>query len=89
MTRCVIDGRFGVLESCALREKIADVQHAIWAHWMRYLFSCCIENDDGSATIPADKVSRWLGQKARTYDQLSEKEKDSDREQADKVLKVL
>lgn len=72
-----------------IRESLADIQHEIWAHWMNYQFSKCIENEDGSLTIPANLVVRWRGQADTFYDQLTELEKDSDREQADKILDVL
>ncbi len=72
-----------------MKELLAHVQHAIWAHWMQYLFSVCQTNDDGSVTIPSDKVERWKRQMYTDYYNLSEKEKDSDRHQADKVLDVL
>ena len=75
--------------SSEIREQLADVQHDIWAHWMRYLFYKCVKNDDGSATIPAPLVERWQRQMNTPYAELSEREKDSDREQADKVLAVL
>jgi len=73
----------------SLRETIADVQHEIWAHWMRYLFQVSIKNPDGSYTIPADKVTRWMRQLETPYDKLTNQEQTSDREQADKVLAVL
>lgn len=72
-----------------LREQLADVQHAIWAHWMRYQFSACQRNEDGSFTIPADKVKRWERQIGAYYGELTEQERESDRHQADKVLKVI
>ena len=70
-------------------ECLASVQHEIWAHWMSYLFSVCEVNDDGSVTIPADKVWRWSRQVSTDYNGLSESEKDSDREQAAKVISAL
>lgn len=71
------------------REDIAEISHEIWSHWMRYQFQCCTENKDGSLTIPADRVKRWTKQMNTTYNNLSEKEKDSDREQADKIIQVI
>ncbi len=56
---------------------------------MAYLFSVSIQNEDGSYTIPADKVKHWTLQMHTLYSELSEREKESDREQADKVLAVL
>lgn len=72
-----------------LREQLADVQHAIWAHWMRYMFTQGTVNPDGTWTMPAEKVQRWGGQLRTPYSALTEKERESDREQADKVLEVL
>lgn len=77
------------MEKKGLREKIANLQHDIWAHWMKYLFSVSYRIADGSVWVPAKKVARWKRQIETPYEKLSEKEKDSDREQADKILGVL
>lgn len=72
-----------------LIEELADVQHAIWSHWMQYLFWVSRRNDDGSVTIHADNVARWKRQAATDYADLSEREKESDRHQAHEVAEVL
>lgn len=72
-----------------MREALADVSHDIWSHWMRWQFSVCTRNADGSLTIPAERVERWTRQINTTYADLSEAEKESDREQADKILAVI
>jgi hypothetical protein len=69
-----------------LLDIIAAIQHEIWSHWMEYLFSISILNSDGTYTIPSDKVSRWLRQLNTSYYELTEAEKESDRDQATKVL---
>lgn len=69
--------------------KLADVQHEIWSHWMKYLFEVSKQNDDGTVTIPADKVETWQRQMITSYADLSSKEKESDLEQAKKVLAIL
>jgi len=69
--------------------KLADLQHEIWSHWMKYLFEVSIQNQDGSVTIPADKVNRWKRQMNTKYENLSNNEKNSDVEQARKVLKLI
>ena len=70
-----------------LEEMIAQVQHNdIWSHWMRYLFSKCLMNDDGDMIIPYNLVKRWKRQVDTGYVDLTEHEKDSDREQARKVM---
>ena len=69
-----------------VRERLAGVQHAIWAHWMRYMFTQGTVNPDGSWTMPAEKAARWGGQMRTPYSDLTEKERESDREQADKII---
>ena len=71
------------------REKIAEVQHSIWSHWTKYQFSRCTKNSDGSLTIPSELVGRWRRQSELIYAELTEEEKESDRHQADKVIKIV
>lgn len=40
-------------------------------------------------TIPAEKVNRWQRQMNTPYNELPEEERNSDRDQAEKVLKIL
>ena len=70
-------------------EQLSAVQHEIWSHWMRWMFTVGTFNTDGTWTMPAVKVERWQRQMNTPYAELSEREKDSDREQADKVLAAL
>ena len=72
-----------------LREKVADIQHGIWANWMEHLFKVSHYNRDGSVLIPADKVEKWERQMETKYDHLSESDKNKDRKIADRVLEVL
>ena len=73
-----------------IRENIAAVQHEIWSHWMRYLFSQCQKTiDGGNMIIPSSSVNRWKRQMETDYNDLTKKEQRSDLEQADKVLSVL
>lgn len=73
----------------SLRETLADQQHEIWSHWMRYLFTQGTMNDDGSFTIPAEKVARWKRQMQTPYAELTEQEQQSDLEMADKIANLL
>jgi hypothetical protein len=70
-------------------DKIADLQHEIWSHWMRYLFEVSLQNEDGTVTIPADKVKRWKRQMKVKYLDLSNDEQKSDLEQARKVMNLV
>lgn len=70
-------------------EFLADGEHERWARWQRYLHSVCVENKDGSLTIPKEKVDRWTRQMNMPYSELTEKEKNSDRELAIMLLNSL
>ena len=73
----------------SLREDLAWLAHDTWARWMKHLFTHSTQNADGSVTIPPDLVNRWLRQINTDYSNLTEKEKDSDRKEADRVLPIL
>jgi hypothetical protein len=73
----------------SMLEKIAALQHEIWSHWMKYLFEVSIHNDDGSVTIPSDKVERWVRQINTNYEDLPVEEQAGDLEQAVKVVSEL
>ncbi len=77
------------LNSPEMLEALAAVEHERWSHWQRYLHSRCTRNSDGSLTIPAHEVSRWERQMHTKYLELTDAEKESDREQAGEYLDVL
>lgn len=71
------------------REELSAIEHERWAHWQAYMHSKCQKQPDGSLIIPADLVRTWERQIATVYTDLSDKEKQSDREQVDKYLPFL
>lgn len=84
----------------ALRERLAALAHEQWSGWMRYMFGDCdsgacraVAGADGEAPKPkidhTEYRQRWMRQMATAYDDLPEDEKESDREEADRVLAVL
>lgn len=73
----------------SLMESLAAIEHERWSHWQKYLHEQCKKNEDGSLTIPANLVSRWTIQASTDYFELSEKEKNSDREQVLLYMPVL
>ena len=77
------------LNSPEMLEALAAVEHERWSHWQRYLHSQCTQNSDGSLTIPASEVTRWSRQMYTKYLDLTDAEKESDREQAGEYLDVL
>jgi len=56
---------------------------------MLYMFSVSTLNDDGTMTIPADKVERWKRQIQTLYDDLSPQEKKSDDEIAEEYITII
>lgn len=62
-----------------LREKIAELEHEQWSHWFKYM------RDNGTM----ENIARWCVQAETDYQDLSEKEKDSDRKWADIVLTLI
>jgi hypothetical protein len=62
-----------------LREKLAELEHKQWAHWYRYMV----------ANLTPENTRRWNEQAATPYTLLTEPEKHSDREWADKVLEII
>lgn len=72
-----------------LIEALADKEHDSWARWMDYLFTKSVANADGSTTIPADLTERWERQCATRYADLSESEKQSDRNEVARILPFI
>ena len=70
-------------------EALAAVEHERWTHWQRYMHSKAERQADGSLLVPADLVERWEAQIATPYAALSDKEKETDREQVRKYLPVI
>jgi len=79
-----------------LREKLAALCHDQWIGWMEYLFSRCELVAVGAFSIEryvhaitAWDYERWQRQMQTPYSELSEKEKDSNRKESDKFLKII
>jgi hypothetical protein len=73
-----------------LIDTLASVEHERWAHWQRYLHSKCVpQRLTGDLLIPAELVKKWEKQIDTPYSELSELEKESDREQVRKYLPLI
>ncbi len=72
-----------------LIEQLADKEHASWAHWMIYLFSKCKTLPDGSQAIPVDLALRGMHQAKTPYAELTEREKQSDRDEVAHILPII
>lgn len=78
-----------VLESVHTVEQLAAIEHERWAHWQQYVHDQCERQEDGSLVIPAELAARWQAQIETPYAELTEREKDSDREQVRRYLPVV
>ena len=72
-----------------LRETLANIEHQRWADWQKYMHGLCVKTKTARIIIPAKLVSRWERQIKTPYKDLSEKEKDSDREQVDRYFPLI
>ena len=68
-------------------EELADLVHEIWADWMKYMFSK--GRFEGVWIMPQTLRIRWQRQMNTPYEELSEKEKESDREIALRILELV
>ena len=60
-------------------DKLANKQHEIWSHWMKYQFTQCEPDDEGNLIIPKELVERWKRQMLTNYANLTHAERESDR----------
>ncbi len=72
-----------------LMEELAEYAHEAWSGWMKYMFKKGFLLSDGSVKIPADSANRWRRQFQTEYVDLPESEKESDRDEARKMLKIV
>ena len=72
-----------------LKEKLASYEHDRWIRWQKYLHECCIKKEDGTLTIPKEKVKRWDRLIETEYENLTEQEKETARLEADHILNIL
>lgn len=66
-------------EEETLLEDLAGLEHEQWAHWTRYMLDHLVP----------ENIARWRRQIEVPYESLSEREKESDRIWARKVLSLL
>lgn len=70
-------------------DALARLEHERWAHWQSYLHSMCRKMPDGSLSIPSDLVSRWEIQINTPYENLTEEEKNSDKDQVRRYIPTI
>jgi len=72
-----------------LMEKLAHHEHARWSDWQKYLHHLCVEDDGKNLVIVRTMREHWERQIKTDYKDLSEVEKDSDREQVMRYFHLI
>lgn len=75
-------------------EKLADIEHQRWSDWMEYMFDCAIKSGDDNIGIrtlgfPTKQFENWERQIETDYKDLTEKEKQSDRDQVMRYFPII
>lgn len=70
-----------------IREKLAAIEHERWADWQKWCHKVIRQNDPNLQT--ENVLMRWDKQIETPYADLSEKEKQSDREQVDRYWPII
>ena len=70
-------------------EELAEYAQNSWSGWMKYLFSKCRVNKDGSVTIPKSLVDRWKTQVETDYKDLSDNMRSADIIEACKIVSIF
>lgn len=82
-----------VNDEIELREQLAAIEHQRWADWQMWVHSKLEKvYKDGELMglyLPEEFYDRWQNQIITPYSQLSEKEKQSDREQVDRYFHLI
>jgi hypothetical protein len=63
-----------------VNEESAEFAHWMWSKWMIWMFENGGEIKDGIWTMKKEKYERWQKQMNTSYKDLSEEEKQSDRD---------
>ena len=71
------------------REAVADLCHRQWAGWKDYMVTNGRMNVGGTFTIDKDSFEKWDRQRETDYENLSLREKNSDRKEADKFIELF
>jgi len=70
-------------------DTLASIEHERWSHWQRYMHDKGKKQNDGSLLLPEELVARWERQIATPFAELSDEEKNSDRDQVRRYLYVI
>lgn len=90
--------RCGCLCELSSIEELAAYAHEAWSGWMKYMFGKCKPDTPTTTSgngywlhlrMPKALYERWTRQMGTDYEALPESEKDSDRDEAEKILNLM
>ena len=70
-------------------EALAKKVHFQWAKWLSYMLDCSELCPDGSILIPPEHATRWIRQSSCGWDNLSDRERQTDRCIAEAYLATI
>lgn len=70
-------------------EEGANLEHDRWVRWQKYMFSKFEKDSNGNLIVPKEYVERWFRQIDTPYVELSEQEKESDRQETRNYLPII
>ena len=79
MENCLRCSKEKTMDPKELLEKLADLEHTQWAHWTKYMLD----------NLTPKNIARWKKQIKTPYEDLSEEDKEKDREWVYKVIDIL
>lgn len=75
--------------SAELIEQLAAIEHTRWAEWQSWCHQLGTRTEGGDLALPSEVVARWDRQIITPYDELSEAEKQSDRDQVERYRPLI
>lgn len=70
-------------------EQLADIEHQRWSDWQKYMHSKMEPDGREFMLLPYSLFTRWERQIHTNYSELSEHEKQSDRDQVDRYWLLI
>lgn len=90
LVQSIVDMVVEKLKSESIMEYCAHLEHERWSKWQKYIHSKIIPTaNDSLMEIGTEWINRWNRQIATPYTELSELEKESDREQVRPYLEFI
>ena len=85
----MVNEGLGKFDERSVTERLSEYAHEAWSGWLQYMFKEGRLSGTGELVIPKKLALRWNRQMSTPYDALPEDEKDSDRQEARKMIAIF